>query len=99
MRFLDVIRRRKLLFLNIFLFMYVSFNLLDGERGLISYMEKIKLEKKFVNEKTELHNELKKLENKNYLLSENLDFDYVDTLLRKKLKLGNKEEILIKLNE
>ena len=79
--------------------MYVSFNLLDGERGLISYMEKIKLEKKLVNEKTELHNELKKLENKNYLLSENLDFDIVDTLLRKKLKLGNKEEILIKLNE
>ncbi len=99
MRFLDVIRRRKLLFLNIFLFMYVSFNLLDGERGLISYMEKIKLEKKLVNEKTELLNELKRLENKNYLLSENLDFDYVDTLLRKKLKLGNKEEILIKLNE
>ena len=35
-------------------------------------------------------------QNKNYLLSENLDFDYVDTLLRKKLKLELESEFSAK---
>ena len=29
----------------------------------------------------------------------NLNFDFVDTLIRDKLKFGHKEEILIKLND
>ena len=36
-------------------------------------------------------------EHKNKLLSVNIDFDYLDTLYRKKLKFGNKDEILIKI--
>ena len=32
------------------------------------------------------------------LLSENLDFDYLDTLYRSKFKFGKKDEVLIKLN-
>jgi len=36
-------------------------------------------------------------ENKNRLLSKNLDLDYLDQLYREKLMLGTKNEILIKL--
>ena len=39
------------------------------------------------------------LEHKNLLLSENLNFDFNDILMREKLKFGNKKEILIKLND
>jgi len=40
MRFLEVIKRKKILFLNIFLLLYILINLLDGNRGLLSYFEK-----------------------------------------------------------
>ena len=39
------------------------------------------------------------LEHKNNLLSEKLNFDYLDILIREKLKFGNSEEIVIKINE
>ena len=99
MNFFDVIKKRKILFLNIFLFLYIVFNLLSGERGLISYYEKIELEKKLKTERIELTREIQVLDNKNSLLSENLNFDFVDILIRDKLKLGKKEEIIIKIND
>ena len=40
MEFLKVLKRKKLLFLNIFFLLYISINLFTGERGLISYFEK-----------------------------------------------------------
>ena len=33
------------------------------------------------------------------LLSKKLNFDFLDTLIRKKLKFGHSKEIIIKLNE
>ena len=45
-----------------------------------------------------LESEIKDLEKKNSLLSDNLDLDFLDILLREKLKLGKKEEIIIQLN-
>ena len=74
-------------------------SLFTGDRGLLSYFEKKELEKHLDNKKTTLLIEDKELEHKNLLLSENLNFDLVDTLIREKLKFGNKEEILIKLND
>ena len=99
MNFFEVFKKRKILFLNIFLFLYIIFNLLSGDRGLLGYFEKNKLEKHLVETKIKLTNEIKVLENKNSLLSENLNFDFVDILIRNKLMLGNKEEIIIKINE
>ena len=40
MRFLEIINNKKLTLISIILFFYVALNLLDGERGLISYYEK-----------------------------------------------------------
>ena len=99
MRFLEVIKRKKILFLNIFLLLYILINLLDGNRGLFSYFEKKEVQKELTEKQIFLTQELKKTEYKNKLLSDNLNFDFVDTLIRDKLKFGHKEEILIKLND
>ena len=99
MGFFKVLKRRKILFLNIFLLLYISINLFMGERGLISYFEKKNLLKNLEEKQIILAQEVKNIENKNNLLSENLNFDFVDILIREKLKFGNKDEILIKLND
>ena len=99
MNFFDVFKKRKILFLNIFLFLYIVFNLLTGERGLMAYFEKSELEKKLTKTKIVLTNEIQILNKKNSLLSENLNSDFVDILIRDKLKLGKKEEIIIKIND
>ncbi len=99
MNFFDVLKKRKILFLNIFLFLYIVFNLLTGERGLMAYFEKSELEKKLTETKIVLTEEIEILDKKNSLLSENLNFDFVDILIRDKLKLGKKEEIIIKIND
>ncbi len=70
-----------------------------GERGLISYFEKENLFKDLNEQQVFLSQKVKTIENQNNLLSENLNFDFVDTLIREKLKFGNKDEILIKLND
>ena len=99
MNFLNAFKKRKILFLNIFLFLYIILNLLTGERGLIAYFEKSELEKKLIETKAKLNEEIKIFDNKNSLLSTNLNFDFVDILIRDKLKLGKKEEIIIKIND
>ena len=99
MNFFDVIKKRKILFLNIFLFLYIIFNFLSGDRGLLGYLEKNKLEKHLTQTKTNLMSKIEILNNKNILLSENLNFDFVDILVRDNLKLGKKEEIIIKIND
>ena len=99
MRFLEVIKRKKILFLNIFLPLYILINFLDGNRGLLSYFEKKEIQKELNKKQIFLTQELEKTEHKNKLLSDNLNFDFIDTLIRDKLKFGHKEEILIKLND
>ena len=99
MKFFDVLKRRKILFLNIFLFLYIALNLFIGDRGLISYIEKKEIHKHLKEKKKDLESKIIEIENKNYLLSENLNYDYIDSLVRDKLKFGKKNEILIKTNE
>ena len=99
MNFFDVLKKNKILFLNIFLFLYIIFNFLSGDRGLLGYLEKNKLEKHLTQTKTNLMSKIEILNNKNILLSENLNFDFVDILVRDNLKLGKKEEIIIKIND
>ena len=99
MEFFKVIKRKKLLFLNIFFLLYISINLFTGERGLISYFEKNKLLSYLNNEKSLLLEEVQNIENKNNLLSKNLNDDLVDILVREKFMYGKKSEVLIKIND
>ena len=99
MKFFDVFKRKKLLFFNIFLFLYIAINLFTGDRGLLSYFEKREIKENLLDKKNVLIKELSILEHKNKLLSENLNHDLVDTLIREKLMFGRKDEIIIKLND
>jgi cell division protein FtsB len=97
MRFFEILKSKKIFFFQVFLILYVGINLIGGERGLISYFEKNKYEKKLYIKNSKLNNKLTSVEHKNKLLSKNIDHDYIDTLYRTKLKVGKKDEILIKL--
>ena len=54
MRFLQINNHKKFTLIGVFLFLYVALNLLDGERGLISYYEKQKIKQQLTKEKNYL---------------------------------------------
>ncbi len=72
--------------------LYFIFSLLNGERGLFSYFKKNKILKDLKNEEMQLSLKINKLEIKNSLLTDNLDLDYVEFLIRDKFLLGKKNE-------
>ena len=67
-------------------------NLLDGQRGLISFYEKQKLKEQLIKEKKMLTKQISSVQKKNSLLTSNLDLDYLEILYRKKFMVGKKEE-------
>ena len=95
------IKKNYLILIFTILFLYFFFNILDGERGLISYFEKKNILKDLNNKKINLINKTNNLEVKNSLLTENLDLDYIEILIREKFLFGKKGEkiYLIKNNE
>ena len=76
------------------LFFYVIVNLMDGERGLISYYEKQKLIKQLVKKEEILNSKLKLVEKNNSLLTDVVDVDYLEILYREKFMVGKKNEII-----
>ena len=96
MRLIESFKKKKLILLNIFLTLYVSINLVGGERGLISYFEKKKIHQELTQEEAVLNEKLRDLKHKIKLITNN-DLDYLDMLYREKLRYGTKDEILIRL--
>ena len=95
MKFVEIFNHKKFTFISIFLFLYVIFNFLEGERGLISYYEKQK-----VKEQKQLSKKIIYVEHKVNLLSENIDLDYLETLYRQKFLVGKvNEKIYVNINE
>jgi len=86
------IRKKLFIFLPILLILYFIFNLLSGNRGLFSYFEKKGILEKLQSDKTNLNLDIEELEKSNALLSDNLDSDYIEILLRDKFLLGKKGE-------
>ncbi len=80
--------------ISIFLILYFFFNLLSGERGLISYFEKKQTLKNLETEELLLTKQINDLEFKNSLLSDNLDLDYIETLIRERFIFGKKNETI-----
>ena len=97
MRLIESLKKKKFILLNVFLALYISINLIGGERGLISYYEKKNIKNQLIAKEKRLSKEFTDYEKKNELLSTKLDLDFVDTIYREKLKFGKKEEIIIKL--
>ena len=89
----------KLLFIiPILLILYFILNLLGGNRGLFSYFEKRNYLTDLKNEEKLIKQEIEELEKSNILLSDNLDTDYIEILLRDKFLLGKKGETVYIIN-
>ena len=84
-----------------FLILYFGFNLVSGERGLFSYIEKKELLSNLKNDELTLISKIELMDHKNSLLSTNLDLDYIETLIRERFLFGKEGETIyiIKNNE
>jgi cell division protein DivIC len=91
---LGKIKKNYFLLLFTFLILYFFFNLLGGERGLFSYFKKNEILMNLQNEETNLISKINDLEFKNSLLSDKLDLDYVEILIREKFLFGKEGETL-----
>ena len=104
----SIIKKNYFLLISTFLILYFFFNLLDGERGLFSYIKKKEILITLQNEKVNLKYEIKDLDYKNSLLDERSNIesnpaalDYIEILIRKKFLFGKEGETLyiIKKND
>ena len=75
-----------------FLFIYFFFNLLGGDRGLISYLKKKEIYEELKTKQTDLKSKIQELEHKNSLLTENIDIDFIEILIRDKFLFGKEGE-------
>ena len=96
---LKKIKKNYFLLIFTFLLLYFLFNLLSGQRGLISYFDKKETLKNLKNEELSLINKINDLDFKNSLLSDNLDLDYVEILIRERFLFGKKNEKIYILEE
>ena len=86
------IKKNYFLLISTFLILYFFFNLLDGERGLFSYIKKKEILKNLQQSEKNYIVKIENLEFKNFLLTTNLDLDYIETLIRSKFFFGKKDE-------
>ena len=86
------LKKNYFLLLSTFLILYFFFNLLSGERGLISYFEKKQILNDLKQEESLIISQIEDLDLKNSLLSDNLDLDYIETLIRERFLFGKKNE-------
>ena len=95
------LKNNYLLLISSFLIIYFFFNLFSGQRGLVSYFEKKQILENLINDEINLINEINDLDFKNSLLSDNLDLDYIETLIRERFLFGKKNETIyiIKKND
>tara|TARA_B100000963_G_scaffold357394_1_gene379507 strand:+ start:4776 stop:5069 length:294 start_codon:yes stop_codon:yes gene_type:complete len=89
---LKKIKNKYFLLVLTFLFLYFLFNLLSGQRGLISYFDKKESLDILKKKELSLIKQISDLDLKNSLLSDNLDLDYVEILIRERFLLGKKNE-------
>ena len=95
------IKKNYFLLISTSLIFYFCFNLFTGDRGLFSYYKKNNILEKLEIEEIKLTKKLQDLNLKNSLLTNNLDLDYIEILIRKKFLFGKEDETLyiIKNNE
>ena len=91
---LRLIKRNYFLLISVFLILYFGFNLVSGERGLFSFIEKKEFLSNLKKEEISLTNKIADMDHKNSLLSTNLDLDYVETLIRERFLFGKEGETI-----
>ena len=98
---LQRLKKNYLLLVSTFLIFYFFFNLLSGQRGLISYFEKKQTLNSLKQQESLIISQIEDLDFKNSLLSDNLDLDYIESLIRERFIFGKKNEkiYIIKKND
>ena len=91
---LEKLKSNYFLLVSTFLILYFFFNLLSGERGLISYLEKKQILTDLQKQELLLISQINDLDFKNSLLSDNLDLDYIEILIRERFLFGKKDETI-----
>ena len=90
------LKKNYFLIFSIFLILYFFFNFMSGERGFISYLEKREILKNLKFKEVKLIEKIEDVDFKNSLLSDNLDLDYIEILIRERFLFGkNGEKIYI----
>ena len=89
---IDKLKKNYFLLIITFLIIYFFFNLLGGNRGLISYFEKKEIYQNLIVDQKELSDKIANLEKKNSLLTDNIDLDFIEILIREKFLFGKKDE-------
>ncbi len=89
---LDKIKKNYFILIVTFLFIYFFFNLLGGDRGLISYINKKEIYEDLKIKQNDLRIKIQDLEHKNSLLTENIDLDFIEILIRDKFLFGKEGE-------
>ena len=89
-----IIKKNYFLLISTFAILYFFFNLLDGERGLFSYIKKKEILTNLQQSEEDYKNKIENIEFKNSLLTTNLDIDYIETLIRSKFLFGKKDETI-----
>ena len=89
---IDKLKKNYFLLIITFLIIYFFFNLLEGNRGLISYFDKNEIYKKLETDQKDLSDKIVVLEQKNSLLTENIDLDFIEILIREKFLFGKEGE-------
>ena len=92
------LKKNYFLLVSTFLILYFFFNLMSGERGLISYLEKQEILNNLKIKETKLIKDIEELDFKNSLLSDNLDLDYVEILIRERFLFGKKNDKIYIIN-
>ena len=91
---LRLVKKNYFLLIFLFLILYFSFNLVSGERGLFSYIEKRETLSNLKKQELSLASKIDEIDHKNSLLSSNLDLDYIETLIRERFLFGKKDETI-----
>ena len=89
---IDKLKKNYFLLFITFLIIYFFFNLMEGNRGLISYFEKKEIYKQLQSDQKVLSYKVVNLEHKNSLLKENIDLDFIEILIREKFLFGKEGE-------
>ena len=89
---IDKIKKNYFVLIVTFLFIYFFFNLLGGDRGLISYLKKKNIYEELKIKQKDLQIKIEDLEHKNSLLTENIDLDFIEILIRDKFLFGKEGE-------
>ena len=89
---LDKIKKNYFILIITFLIIYFFFNLLGGDRGLISYLKKKEIYEELKIKQTDLNFKIQELEHKNSLLTKDIDLDFIEVLIRDKFLFGKDGE-------